>query len=283
VEKIGEHCSQEMLNSCRKFVWMKICYWKFEGNLNTHVPLWAQQHMVDRTLFLEFKTMVSYRTLHVYAHADLAQKYSVGLRMQEILSPGCAPRKKILFSCAGICNRGQNGSMHCSTIWKVQKKLVIYGQRPSQIIQPNTNKSVERSILFILGGNSKTAMIAAISPAGINFEETLSTLRWLQIYSQVVWNWCFHVLYTCTSKNAQVVTNLQQTCSNAVPTTCQQDVFALLVPSLLTSCQRLVDKFLQGCWAQLTCYNLFQQLVVVLQLNNLSTSWEWQPCSNLMK
>jgi hypothetical protein len=35
--------------------------------------------------------------------------------------------------------------------------------------------------------------------------------------------------YTC--KNAQVVTNLQQTCSNAVPTTCQQDVFALLVPT----------------------------------------------------
>lgn len=28
------------------------------------------------------------------------------------------------------------------------------------------------------GGNSKTAMIAAISPADINFEETLSTLRY---------------------------------------------------------------------------------------------------------
>ena len=27
------------------------------------------------------------------------------------------------------------------------------------------------------GGNSKTAMIAAISPADINYEETLSTLR----------------------------------------------------------------------------------------------------------
>ena len=48
-----------------------------------------------------------------------------------------------------------------------------------------------------------------------------------------------------TRKNAQVVTNLQQTCSNAVPTTCQQDVFALLVPSLLTNCQRLVDNLLQ--------------------------------------
>jgi hypothetical protein len=57
--------------------------------------------------------------------------------------------------------------------------------------------------------------------------------------------------YRCvhTGKNAQVVTNLQQTCtySNAVPTTCQQDVFALLVPSLLTSCQRLVDNLLQSC------------------------------------
>jgi hypothetical protein len=50
-----------------------------------------------------------------------------------------------------------------------------------------------------------------------------------------------------TRKNAQVVTNLQQGCSNAVPTTCQQDVFALLVPSLLTSCQRLVGNLLQGC------------------------------------
>src|SRR5205085_11470950 len=29
-----------------------------------------------------------------------------------------------------------------------------------------------------LGGNSKTAMIACISPAAINFEETLSTLRY---------------------------------------------------------------------------------------------------------
>ena len=28
-------------------------------------------------------------------------------------------------------------------------------------------------------------------------------------------------------KNAQVVTSLQQTCSNVVPTACQQDVFAL--------------------------------------------------------
>jgi hypothetical protein len=50
-----------------------------------------------------------------------------------------------------------------------------------------------------------------------------------------------------------------------------------LFPSLLTSCQRLVDNLLQGCWAQQTCYKLFQQLVIVLQFNNFSTSCEWQP------
>jgi hypothetical protein len=48
-------------------------------------------------------------------------------------------------------------------------------------------------------------------------------------------------------KNAQVVTNLQHTCSNAVPTTCQPDVFTLLVDKL-----------------SMACYKLFQQLVIFL-------------------
>ena len=46
-------------------------------------------------------------------------------------------------------------------------------------------------------------------------------------------------LFRCknyTHRNAQVVTNLQQTCSNAVPTTCQQDVL-----SLLTTCYKFVE------------------------------------------
>ena len=85
-----------------------------------------------------------------------------------------------------------------------------------------------------------------------------------------------------TRKNAQVVTKLQQTCSIAVPTTCQQDVLALLVPSLLTSCQDLVKTYCKvpRLFIQQTCYKLFQQLVIVLQFNNLSTSYEWQSCSN---
>lgn len=33
-----------------------------------------------------------------------------------------------------------------------------------------------------LGGNSKTTMIAALSPADVNYDETLSTLRFVFFY-----------------------------------------------------------------------------------------------------
>jgi hypothetical protein len=53
-----------------------------------------------QTLFLEFKTW-SARTLYVYAHADLAQKFSVGL--QEIfVSRLCSQEKKFFFSAVYI-------------------------------------------------------------------------------------------------------------------------------------------------------------------------------------
>jgi hypothetical protein len=61
---------------------------------------------------------------------------------------------------------------------------------------------------------------------------------------------CYHIRVffiaslRCTRENTQLVTNLQQTCSNAVSTTYYQDVFALLVPTFLTSCQWLVDNSL---------------------------------------
>jgi hypothetical protein len=75
---------------------MKICYRKFEGNLNTHFPLWAQQqHMVDRHYSLNLKPW-SAGTLYVYAHADLAHKYSIGL--QEIfVSRLCSQEENSFF------------------------------------------------------------------------------------------------------------------------------------------------------------------------------------------
>jgi hypothetical protein len=84
--------------------------------------------------------------------------------------------------------------------------------------------------------------------------------------------------YVCTWSR-----HLQQTCSNAVPTTCQQDVFALSVASLWKSCQRLVDNLLQGYWAQQTCHKSLQQLVIVPQFNNLSTGCVRTVCCQLVE
>jgi hypothetical protein len=81
---------------------MKICYWKFEGNLNTHVPLWAQQHMVDRHYSLNLKPW-SARTLYVYAHADLAQNSLLVCR--KFLSPAVVlPGRKLFFPALENCD-----------------------------------------------------------------------------------------------------------------------------------------------------------------------------------
>ena len=101
-----------------------------------------------------------------------------------------------------------------------------------------------------------------------------------------------------TRKNAQLVTNLQQTCSKLVGTSLLQDLFALLVPSLLTSCYRPAADLLQAWWSQQPCYKLFQQLVIGMQSttcqqvvsNKVGTTWQnnsiattcWQACYKLV-
>ena len=58
----------------------------------------------------------------------------------------------------------------------------------------------------------------------------------------LVSNILFYLLHFYTRKNAQVVTNMQQTCSNAVPTTCQHSTGCVR-----TACSRLVDKLSTAC------------------------------------
>ena len=95
---------------------------------------------------------------------------------------------------------------------------------------------------------------------------------------------CVQSSQSYTRKTAQLVTNLQQTCSKPVGTSLLQDLFALFVPSLLTSCYKSAADLLQAWWTQQSClYKLFQQLVIVLQVNNLSTCCESQTWYNLTK
>jgi hypothetical protein len=72
-----------------------------------------------------------------------------------------------------------------------------------------------------------------------------------------------HVLMPPSSyTHTQVVTNLQQTCSNAVPTTCHQDMFA--------ACSQLVDKLSTACW----------QRYKVVELHRRVTSCSNNCCNN---
>ncbi|GFY16463.1 kinesin-related protein 1 [Trichonephila clavipes] len=50
---------------------------------------------------------------------------------------------------------------------------------------PYRDSVLTRLLMNALGGNSKTIMIACISPADINFEETLSTLRYADRAKQI--------------------------------------------------------------------------------------------------
>lgn len=47
---------------------------------------------------------------------------------------------------------------------------------------PYRDHILTRLLRNALGGNSRTLMLACVSPADINFSETLNTLRWVSIW-----------------------------------------------------------------------------------------------------
>ncbi|UYV71414.1 unc-104 [Cordylochernes scorpioides] len=80
----------------------------------------------------------------------------------------------------------------------INKSLTTLGKVISALAEVSTKKKKKADFIPYrdsvltwllrenLGGNSKTAMIAAISPADINYEETLSTLRYADRAKQIV-------------------------------------------------------------------------------------------------
>lgn len=71
----------------------------------------------------------------------------------------------------------------------INKSLLVLGNvinaladkamgKKKDILPPYRDSALTRILQSALGGNSKTVMICALSPASINYEETLSTLRY---------------------------------------------------------------------------------------------------------
>ncbi|EGC38876.1 hypothetical protein DICPUDRAFT_93725 [Dictyostelium purpureum] len=73
---------------------------------------------------------------------------------------------------------GANINKSLSTLGKVISALAENSTGKKAVFVPYRDSVLTYLLKESLGGNSKTIMIAAISPADINFEETLSTLRY---------------------------------------------------------------------------------------------------------
>jgi len=60
------------------------------------------------------------------------------------------------------------------------------GGKSAGKIVPYRDSNLTRMLQNSLGGNAKTIMICALSPAGTNYEETLSTLRYADRAKKIV-------------------------------------------------------------------------------------------------
>lgn len=64
------------------------------------------------------------------------------------------------------------------SLGNVINALVEVANGKKGVFVPYRNSKLTRVLQESLGGNSLTAMLAALSPAACNFEETLSTLKY---------------------------------------------------------------------------------------------------------
>ncbi len=96
-----------------------------------------------------------------------------------------------LVDLAGSEKAGQTGATgdRLKEGCAINKSLTVLGQcisiladktigKQKGTVVPYRDSALTRILQNALGGNSKTIMICALSPATINFEETLSTLRY---------------------------------------------------------------------------------------------------------
>ena len=96
-----------------------------------------------------------------------------------------------LVDLAGSEKAGQTGAewQRLKEGCAINKSLTVLGNcisilaekssgKAKNTVVPYRDSNLTRILQNALGGNSKTIMICAISPAALNYEETLSTLRY---------------------------------------------------------------------------------------------------------
>lgn len=88
-------------------------------------------------------------------------------------------RQKSTGATGDLLKEGANINKSLSALGNVINALVENGKNPGKnIFIPYRNSKLTRVLQESLGGNSVTSMLAAMSPAACNFDETLSTLKY---------------------------------------------------------------------------------------------------------
>jgi kinesin family protein 1 len=92
---------------------------------------------------------------------------------------------KVISALAEMSNNSFNSSLSASTSNLKKGSTQNLSKKKMEFI-PYRDSVLTWLLKENLGGNSKTAMLAAISPADINYDETLSTLRYADRAKQIV-------------------------------------------------------------------------------------------------
>uniref|UniRef100_A0A8C9M620 Kinesin family member 1C n=1 Tax=Panthera tigris altaica TaxID=74533 RepID=A0A8C9M620_PANTA len=166
---------------------------------------------------LSYSVEVSYMEIYCERVRDLLNPKSRGaLRVREhpILGPYVQDLSKLaVTSYADIADlmdcgnkEGANINKSLTTLGKVISALAdLQSKKRKSDFIPYRDSVLTWLLKENLGGNSRTAMIAALSPADINYEETLSTLRYADRTKQIRCNAVIN-----EDPNARLIRELQE-------------------------------------------------------------------------
>lgn len=116
-------------------------------------------------------------TIKVHRKDDVDETKNVFAKVNLVDLAG-SERVKSTGATGAVLKEGANINKSLSALGNVINALVESAKGKKNAFIPYRNSKLTRVLQESLGGNSITAMLAAMSPAGINFDETLSTLKY---------------------------------------------------------------------------------------------------------
>lgn len=126
-------------------------------------------------------------TVHQKDKSDEAKNVFAKINLVDLAG---SERPKSTGASGAILKEGANINKSLSELGNVINALVSASNGKPTFI-PYRNSKLTRVLQESLGGNSITVMLAAMSPAACNFEETLSTLRYANRAKAIKVNPCF--------------------------------------------------------------------------------------------